>query len=79
MRQRKGFSMTDTPRFMILYTVSASNNIVKKEGSTIEITPTTDYALPEPRMQHAAIRATIAVLRRIKKIWARNVKKSFKP
>jgi hypothetical protein len=71
--------MTDTPSFMILYTVSASNNIVKKEGSTIEITPTTDYALLEPRIQYAAIRATIAELRRIEKIWARKVKESFKP
>lgn len=71
--------MGDTPSFMILYTVSASNNIVKKEGSTIEITPTTDYALLEPRIQHAAIRATIAEFRRIEKIWARKVKEGFKP
>ena len=71
--------MSDTPSFMILYTVSASNNIVKKEGSTIEITPTTDYALFEPRIQHAAIRATIAELRRIEKILARKVKEGFKP
>jgi hypothetical protein len=71
--------MTDTPSFMILYTVSASNNIVKKEGSTIEITLTADYALLELRTQHAAIRATIAELRRIEKIWARKVKESFKP
>jgi hypothetical protein len=71
--------MGDTPSFMILYTVSASNNIVKKEGSTIEITLTTDYALLEPRIQHAAIRASIAELRRIEKIFARKVKESFKP
>jgi hypothetical protein len=71
--------MSDTPSFMILYTVSASNNIVKKEGSTIEITPTTDYALLEPRIQYAAMRATITELRRIEKIWARKAKESFKP
>ncbi len=71
--------MGDTPSFMIFYTVSASNNIVKKEGSTIKITPTTDYALLEPRIQHAAFRATITEMRRIEKIWARKAKESFKP